>query len=314
MYEAVERNVRGTWILFVSFILLVAALGYVFGTLTNFGYPGAILATLLATAVAWASYYFSDQIILSISGAREVSRDDHPYLHNAVEGLAIAAGVPPPRVYLIDDSAPNAFATGRDPQHAAIVVTTGLLEKLDRLELEGVLAHEMSHIQNYDIRLATVATILVGTVALLSDWFLRGLRWGGGRGGRDEDGGGRGGSLVLIVVGVLLALLAPLIAQLMRLAISRQREFLADANGAMLTRYPEGLARALEKIGADRDPLRVANKATAHMYIVNPLHASGGRDNSLFDTHPPLAERVHRLREMAGAPPWEDKAATGRKD
>ncbi len=315
MYEAVERNIRGTWLLFVGFILVVAALGYVFGEFSDFGYPGAIVAALIAGAVAWASYYSSDRIILAISGAREASREDHPYLYNTVEGLAIAAGIPPPRVYLIDDSAPNAFATGRDPRHAAIAVTTGLLDKLDRLELEGVIAHEMSHIQNFDIRLATVAAVLVGTVALLSDWFLRSMRWGRRRGGRDEDGGGgRGGGGVLVLAGVVLALLAPLIAQLLRLAISRQREFLADANGVLLTRYPEGLATALEKIAADPDPLEVANKATAHMYIINPLHEWGGWANGLFDTHPPVAERVHRLREMAGVPPGEETAPAWRKD
>lgn len=307
MYEAVERNVRATWMLFVGFVLVVSGLGYVFGELTDFGYPGAIVAAIVAAAIAWASYYSSAAIVLGISGAREASREDYPYLYNSVEGLAIAAGIPPPRVYVIDDSAPNAFATGRDPEHAAIAVTTGLLDKLNRLELEGVLAHEMSHIQNYDIRLATVAAVLVGTVALLSDWFLRSMRWGWRRGGDDDDRGGRGsGGGLLVLAGVVLALLAPLIAQVMRLAISRRREFLADASGAMLTRFPEGLAHALEKIAADPDPLEVANKATAHMYIINPLREWGGWANGLFDTHPPVAERIRRLHEMALSPKRED--------
>lgn len=305
MYEAIEGNIRATWVVFVGFILAVAALGYVFGELTAFGYPGALIAAVVAAAVAWASYASSDAIVLGISGAREAPRDQYPYLYNAAEGLAIAAGIPPPRLYLIDDSAPNAFATGRDPQHAAIVVTTGLLDKLDRLELEGVLAHEMSHIQNYDIRLATIAAILVGTVALLSDWLLRSMRWGWRRGGDDERGGGRGSGL-LVLGGVVLAVLTPLIAQLMRLAISRRREFLADASGAMLTRYPEGLAHALEKIAADPDPLEAANKATAHMYIINPLREWGGWANGLFDTHPPVSERIRRLHEMAGSGPRKD--------
>jgi heat shock protein HtpX len=304
MYEAIEGNIRATWVLFVAFVLVAGALGYIFGALTDLGYPGAVIAVIAAAGVAWVSYYSSDAIVLGISGAREAPRERYPYLYNAAEGLAIAAGIPPPRLYLIDDSAPNAFAAGRDPRHAVIVVTTGLLDKLNRLELEGVLAHEMSHIQNYDIRLATVATILVGTVALLSDWLLRSMRWGWRR-GRGDDRGGRGGGL-LVLAGVALAIFAPVIAQVMRLAISRRREFLADASAAMLTRYPEGLAHALEKIAADPDPLEAANKATAHMYIINPLREWGGWANSLFDTHPPVAERIRRLYEMAGAVQRQD--------
>jgi heat shock protein HtpX len=266
MYDAVERNIRGTWLLFAVFVLVVVALGYAFGQLLDLGY---------------------------VSGAREAPRDQHPYLYNAVEGLAIAAGIPAPRVYLINDTAPNAFATGRDPQHAAVVVTTGLLEKLDRLELEGVLAHELSHVKNYDVRLATVASVLVGMVILLSDMFQRSMFWGRRRGSRE----GRGGSGLVVLVGLALAVLAPLFAQLLRLAISRNREYLADASAAMLTRYPEGLASALEKISADPEPLEAANKATAHMYIINPLREWGGYVNSLFNTHPPVEERVRRLRE-----------------
>lgn len=293
MYEAIERNVRATWVLFAGFVAVVVALGYLFGALLDLGYAGVVAAAILAAAGAWGSYYYSDQIVLSISGAREAPREQYPYLHNAVDGLAIAAGIPRPRVYLIDDTAPNAFATGRDPQHAAIVVTTGLLDKLDRLEMEGVLAHEMAHIQNYDTRLATLAAILVGTVALLSDWFLRSLRWGRRRGSRESSGAG-----LLVLAGVALAILAPLFAQLLRLAISRSREYLADASGAMLTRYPDGLASALEKISADPEPLEAANKATAHLYIINPLREWGGWANRLYDTHPPVEERIRRLREM----------------
>lgn len=293
MYEAIERNVRATWVLFAGFVAVVVALGYLFGALLDLGYAGVVAAAILAAAGAWGSYYYSDQIVLSISGAREAPREQYPYLHNAVDGLAIAAGIPRPRVYLIDDTAPNAFATGRDPQHAAIVVTTGLLDKLDRLEMEGVLAHEMAHIQNYDTRLATLAAILVGMVALLSDWFLRSLRWGRRRGSRESGGTG-----LLVLAGVALAILAPLFAQLLRLAISRSREYLADASGAMLTRYPDGLASALEKISADPEPLEAANKATAHLYIINPLREWGGWANRLYDTHPPVEERIRRLREM----------------
>ncbi|MBM3470243.1 MAG: M48 family metallopeptidase [Armatimonadetes bacterium] len=294
MYEAIESNVRRTWLLFAGFVVIVAALGFVFGELTGFGYAGVAVAAVLAVAGAWGSYYYSDRIVLSISGAREAPRERYPYLYNAVEGLAIAAGIPVPRLYLIEDSAPNAFATGRDPQHAAVAVTTGLLDKLDRLELEGVLAHEMAHVQNYDIRLATITAVLVGLVALMSDWLLRSMRLGRRRGGR--GGGGAQGALVL--AGILLALLAPLFAQLMRLALSRRREYLADASGAMLTRYPEGLAAALEKISADPEPLEVANKATAHLYIINPLREWGGWANGLFNTHPPVEDRVQRLRAM----------------
>lgn len=294
MYEAIESNVRRTWILFAGFVLIVAALGYIFGELTGFGYAGVAVAAVLAIAGAWGSYYHSDRIVLSISGAREAPRERYQYLYNSVEGLAIAAGIPVPRLYLIEDSAPNAFATGRDPQHATITVTTGLLDKLDRLELEGVLAHEMAHVQNYDIRLATITAVLVGLVALMSDWLLRSMRLSRRRGGR--GGGGAQGALAL--AGILLAVLAPLLAQLMRLALSRRREYLADASGAMLTRYPEGLAAALEKISADPEPLEVANKATAHLYIINPLREWGGWANGLFNTHPPVEDRVQRLRSM----------------
>lgn len=293
MYEAVERNIRGTRLLIGAFVLVVVALGYVLGRALELGPLAVVVAAVLAAAGAWGSYYHSDRLILSVSRAREAPREQYPYLYNTIEGLAIAAGIPPPRVYLIDDTAPNAFATGRDPAHAAIAVTTGLVEKLDRLELEGVLAHEMSHIKNYDIRLATLVSILTGVVVLASDIFQRSMLWGRRRGHR-----GRGGGGLMVLVGLVLAILAPLFAQLMRLAISRNREYLADASGAMLTRYPEGLASALEKISADPEPLEVASKATAHLYIVNPLREWGGRVNALFDTHPPIEERIRRLRDM----------------
>ncbi len=293
MYEAVERNIRGTRLLVAAFVLVVVALGYLLSQAFQLGPAAVVVAAVLAAAGAWGSYHHSDRLILSVSRAREAPREQYPYLYNAVEGLAIAAGIPAPRLYLIDDTAPNAFATGRDPAHAAIAVTTGLLEKLDRLELEGVLAHEMSHIKNYDIRLATLVTVLVGVVVLASDVFQRSMLWGRRRGHR-----GPGGSGLVVLAGLVLALLAPVCAQLMRLAIARNREYLADASGALLTRYPEGLASALEKISADPEPLEVASKATAHLYIINPLREWGGRINVLFDTHPPVEERVRRLREM----------------
>lgn len=278
------------------FVLLVIFLGFVFGQLMDLGYSGVFLATVIAVIMSRGSYYYSDKIVLAMSRARPVKKEEFPYLYNVIEGLSLAAGLPAPKMYVIDDSAPNAFATGRDPEHSAVVVTTGLLDKLNRIELEGVIAHEMSHIQNFDIRLMTLATVMVGIVALLSDWLLRSFWWGGRR--RNNDGGGPV-ALVLLLIGLVLAILAPLAAQLIKLAISRQREFLADASGAMLTRYPEGLASALEKISSDHEPLEAANKATAHLYIVNPLLEHGGRVNRLFETHPPIAERVGRLREMA---------------
>ncbi len=232
-------------------------------------------------------------MVLGISHAQLVDKKENPYLANVVEGLAIAAGVPTPKTYIIEDSAPNAFATGRNPENSAIAVTTGLLDKLNRLELEGVIAHEMSHIKNYDIRYATLVVVLVGTVALLSDWMRRSFFF---RGRRGRKGGAGGGMIILIAL--LLAILAPIVAQLIRLAISRQREYLADANGALLTRYPEGLASALEKISKDKEPLEAANKATAHLYIVNPLLEHRGKLNDLFSTHPPAEERIRRLRAM----------------
>jgi len=294
MYEQIERNVWVSRLLLGLFILLIAALGYVFGQVYDWGYLGLTAAAVVAAAGALGSYYYSDRVVLAISGAREVTHEEYPFLHNTVEGLALAAGLPKPRVYVIADSAPNAFATGRDPDHAALAVTTGVLEKLNRLELEGVVAHELAHIQHYDIRLSTLVVVLVGIVALVSDWFWRAGRVSGGRRSR---GGDRGGGPFLLLA-FLLALLAPLVAQLIRFAISRQREYLADAGGAMLTRYPEGLAAALEKLDADREPLEAANKATAHLYIVNPLKEWGGTINGLFNTHPPITERVRRLRGM----------------
>jgi heat shock protein HtpX len=298
MYDQIESNVRKSWVLLALFILLVVALGYVIGQLYDFGYLGVVFAAVFAAGSAWASYYYSDRIILTISRAREVTHEEQPYLHNTVEGLALAAGLPKPRLYLIEDTAPNAFATGRDPEHAVIAVTSGLVQKLNRLELEGVIAHEMAHIQHMDMRLSTLVAVLVGTVVLVSDWLLRSMRYAGGtRGGRSRRGGAP-----LAGIAVLLAIFAPLAAQLIRFAISRQREYLADAGGSMLTRYPEGLASALEKIAADQEPLEAANRATAHLYIVNPFKGITAGVQGLFNTHPPVEERVRRLRtSVAGA-------------
>lgn len=299
MYEHIRKNKLKSFLLTLFFVGLVFLLVWAFEQLTGWGKGGFILALVISVLSAAGSYYYSDKIVLAISKARPVSKEEYPYLYHTVEGLALAAGLPTPRCYIIDDTAPNAFATGRNPKHAVICVTTGLLQKLDRLELEGVIAHEMAHIKNYDVLLQTVAVVMVGLVALLSDWMLRSFWWGGGRRrGRQERSGGNAGTVILIVA-LLLAILSPIIAQLIQLAISRRREFLADADGAMLTRYPAGLASALRKIAADPEPLEVANKATAHLYIVNPLKNVGGKINRLFSTHPPVEERIAALEKMA---------------
>lgn len=296
MYEEIRRNRQASWLLIAGFVAFIVFVGYAFGELTYFGYGGVVIALIVALSMSYASFFYSDRIVLSMSGARAAEKREFPYLYNTVEGLAIAAGLPMPKLYVIDNPAPNAFATGRDPEHAAVAVTTGLIEKMDRLELEGVVAHEMSHVADYDIRVATLAAVLVGTIVLLSGWLRRSFFWGGMRRGRDRQGLGP----ILIVVGLLVAVLAPVAAQLLRLALSRRREYLADAQGAMLTRYPPGLASALRKLAALQGALP-ANEATAHLYIVSPLKAGDvtGRAGALFSTHPPLEERIKRLDEMS---------------
>jgi heat shock protein HtpX len=299
MYEQIARNKWKSFFLILFFLSWVFLLAWLFGELTGFGTQGLILAAIIAVASTFASYYYSDKIVLAMSRAKPVEKEDYPYLYNVVEGLAIAAGLPKPRCYIIDDTAPNAFASGRNPKNSVVVVTKGLLEKLNRVELEGVIAHEMSHIKNYDVLVQTLAVVMVGVVALLSDWILRSFFWGGGRRrGRTRRGKGGNAAAILIVAGLVLAALSPLIAQLIRFAISRKREFLADANGAFLTRYPPGLASALKKIAADTEPLEAANKATAHLYIVNPLKDSKGAVNNMFSTHPPVEARIAALEKM----------------
>jgi len=294
MYEQIASNKRRSALLVMFFFGLVAFLAWMLGEATGMGWVGFALAVVISMVMTLASYYASDSIVLAISRAKPARKEDYPHLVNVVEGLTIAAGLPqPPRCYIIDDSAPNAFAAGRNPQHAVICVTTGLLDKLDRAELEGVIAHEMSHIKNYDVRLQTLVVVMVGIVALLSDWILRGFFWGGRKRGK-----GGGGAAVFILIGLVLAVLSPLIARLIQFAVSRRREFLADADGALLTRYPPGLASALRKIAADVEPLEAANKATAHLYIVNPLKNVKGAVNRLFSTHPPVEERIAALEKM----------------
>lgn len=295
MYQQISENRIKTTLLFVGFFVFIIGLAWLIGYYYDLPWP---LPAAVAVSVVQAliSYYSGDKIALAVSGAKPITKADQPALYRMVENLAITAGLPKPAVYLIDDSAINAFATGRDPKHASIAVTTGVLERLANEELEGVLAHELSHVSNYDIRVSTITVVLVGTIALLSDLFLRSLWYGGRR--RDNEGGGQMQG-ILMLLALVLAILAPIIASLIQLAVSRKREYLADASGVLLTRYPEGLAQALEKIGADHEPLEVANKATAHLYIANPLKDYAGRINSLFSTHPPLKDRIRRLRKMA---------------
>ncbi|MFH1452425.1 MAG: zinc metalloprotease HtpX [Armatimonadota bacterium] len=298
MYNQIDSNKRNTAILMGLFLIFIIGLGFVFSYALESQWI-LIVAVIIAIVQVLVSYYYSDSITLAISGAKEVTHDDNKELYHLLENLCITAGLPQPKLYIINDSAPNAFATGRDPNHAIICVTSGLLEKMDKNELQGVLAHELSHIGNYDTRLMTIVVVLVGVVALLSDLFLRTMFWGGGR-RRSSSSGGGGAQAVIMIIAIVFAVLAPLIAMFIKLAISRKREYLADATGVSITRYPEGLASALEKISRDPEPLEAANKATAHLYIENPLkdHKKSWF-NSLFDTHPPAEERIKKLREMA---------------
>ncbi|MEM4390186.1 MAG: zinc metalloprotease HtpX [Candidatus Micrarchaeia archaeon] len=296
LWDEIAANKRKSWALVAIFVLFVAFLGFLFGYVLAGGIGGFLCLTfagILTILLAIMGYYNSAAIVLAVSRARPATKEEFPFLINAVEGLAIAAGIPAPRVFVMDDDAPNAFAVGRDPAHAAVCVTTGLLTRMNRLELEGVLAHEISHIRNYDVRFATLAVVLVGVVTMLSDVFMRSI-FRGGLSSRERRGGGA--FIFLVVLAVLFAILSPLFANLLRLALSRQREYLADASAAQLTRYPEGLASALEKMARESKRVEAATEATAPLYIVNPL--KGGLLGSLFSTHPPIEERIRRLRRM----------------
>lgn len=300
-FDEMRSNKRKSWALLFGFLVVFGAVGAIAGLLW-FGMDpmgagvGVFFALVVAGLYALIGMATGDKWILKMTGAHPVTKQEYPHLYHTVEGLAIAAGIPTPKAYVIEDSALNAFATGKDPEHASITVTTGLLKKLNRQELEGVVAHEMSHIKNYDVRFMMLVTILIGALTLISDFLLRSFLWGGMR-NRDSKGGQA--QIILIVVGLLLAILSPLIGQLIRMAISRKREYLADANGAALTRYPEGLAGALEKIKADPDPLvDKANKATAHLFISTPFRKKAGFVSKMFATHPPIDDRITRLREM----------------
>lgn len=297
IHDQIRANVRASFLYGFFLVVILAALGacivgYEAPEYWVYGAGGAALLGLLMAAVA---RFAGGSIVLAMSGAREATDLEHRVLNNVAEEMAIAAGIPPPRVMVIDDSAPNAFATGPDPAHATVVFTTGILEKLDRDELQGVMAHEIAHIRNYDIRFMTTVAMIAGLIPLLADGFRRMTWYGGGRRKRDD------GAIIFLIIGIVLSILAPIFAKLLELAVSRKREMLADATAAQLTRFPEGLARALEKISRDSDPLEAANHATQHMYIVNPFQKFGGKVSALFSTHPPTEERIRALRNLMGA-------------
>ncbi|TSC92244.1 MAG: Protease HtpX [Candidatus Berkelbacteria bacterium Licking1014_85] len=299
MYSQIDSNKQKTWFLIFFFLVFIIGLGWVF----SYAFDNS---SILYFAVGWSvfqaliSYFYSDKITLAISGAKELKRNESEKaleIHRLVENLSITAGLPKPKIYLIDDSAPNAFATGRDPKNASMALTTGIIDKLNKSELEGVISHELSHIGNYDIRVMTIVVVLVGIVALVSDWFLRWSFWNR----RSDDREGGQFQAIIMVIAIVLAILSPIIATLIQLAVSRKREYLADATGAMLTRYPAGLISALEKISHDREPLEVANKATAHLYIVSPFKNKQeivGWFSNLFNTHPAIKDRIKTLEKM----------------
>jgi heat shock protein HtpX len=304
-FREIDHNRRSSILLVAVVVVVLGALGGAIGYATGFGWGGVLVAVVVASLMSVGSYFAGDALVLASSGAREVDEAAPPEQYkqfvNVVEEMRLASGLPRPRLYVINDSAPNAFATGRDPQHASIAATSGLLEKLDREELQGVIGHEMSHVGNYDIRFTLLVGVLVGSIALLSDWFLRFTFWGGGRGSRDNDrGGGGGAAAILMVAALILAVIAPIIGRMVQLAVSRSRESLADASSVDLTRNPIGLARALARISSDQDVLEVANRATQHLYIVNPIKPFEKRASSLWDTHPPIGERIANLERIAG--------------
>ncbi len=312
MYEQIAKNKRRTFVLLFFFVALIALAALAFNFLLGFGAIGVAFAIVFAIAMAWGSYFYSDRVALAASRAKPADGPEFQRYHNLVEGLCIAAGLPKPRLYVVDDPAPNAFATGRNPKHAALAVTTGLLEMMNRVELEGVIAHELSHVKNYDILVSTVAVTAVGAIALLSDLGLR-FMWFGGRGDRRDSADSGGLGIILVILAFALLILAPFIALLMQFAMSRRRELLADASGVQLTRYPPGLVSALEKLKNDKAVVHHATRATAQMWIESPLERGSGegsedRDggtskkgswlNRAFDTHPPLDERIKILKEM----------------
>ena len=298
-WDRVSQNVFKTWLIMFFFSLFTVGIIYILGRGLGFDEIGGLglagIALIVAGIMNFVSYYWSDRIVLGISRAKPIKKEDSPEVYRLVENLCIASGLPLPKIYVLEDTAPNAFATGRNPKHAAIAFTTGILQKLNKQELEGVAAHELSHVGNRDTLVMTVVSVLVGTIALLSDWFLRAMLYGGHNRDRDSRA-----NTVMLLIALVAAILAPIVATLIQLAISRRREFLADASGVLLTRYPEGLASALAKISSDREPLEAANRGTAHLYIVNPLKGKDAKSwfANLFNTHPPIEERIKILRSM----------------
>jgi heat shock protein HtpX len=295
LYTEQSKNVRKTWIIFTLFLVIVIGVCYVFSQ--AYGNPAilyfGIIFSLLMNIIG---YWQSDKIVLAMAGAKPVEKEENRELYTTVENIAITAGLPLPKIYVINDPAPNAFATGRDKEHAVVAVTSGLLAMMSKTELEGVIAHELSHVGNRDMLLSTVVVVMVGLLTIVSDIFLRSMMWGGGR--RDDNEGGNNMQGIFMIVGIILAILSPVIALLMQLAISRKREYLADTDGALLTRYPEGLASALEKIGAYSQPMRRVSNATAHLFISDPFGKKLSGIHKLFMTHPPIEERIRILREM----------------
>ncbi len=294
LYQEISDNKRKTWILISLFTILIVAIGYLLGAWHGNPQFGIIVAVLISTIMTLVGYYKGDSVALAASGAKPIEKKDYPELYRLVENLAITAGLPTPKIYVIQDPAANAFATGRDPKHASVAVTTGLLSIMNKQELEGVLAHELSHIQNFDIRIMTIVVVLVGVVLLLSDMLLRSFFFR-----RSDSNSSSGGAGILMIIGIILAILSPVFAQLIKLAVSRSREYLADASGVLLTRYPEGLASALTKIAAQDLPLQKANHATAHLFLANPFDPHVTKKfEQLFSTHPPIEERIKRLNNI----------------
>jgi heat shock protein HtpX len=316
-YQQESANRRQSILLVIILTAVLATFGFVIGYALSGSWQGGIVALVIAIVISMLlssfSYFSGDSLVLSVSHAHEVDSTSAPQLMNVVQELAIAANLPMPRVYVIDDPAPNAFATGRDPRHASIAVTSGLLQKMDREELQGVIGHEMSHVRNLDTRFLLLVATLVGSIALLADFFLRFTFWGGmaGRRGRNNDSGGGVLVLIMFVVGLILAIVAPIIGALVQMAVSRQREYLADASSVELTRNPYGLERALANIASDREPLDVANRATQHLYIVNPLKKFGSKASGLMETHPPIVDRINRLRALSGEGPLDPQSSAG---
>ncbi|MBI4215473.1 MAG: M48 family metalloprotease [Parcubacteria group bacterium] len=291
MYSQITANKRKTWLLMLLFVIFILLTGSFVGRLTGYGYAGLVIAAIFSIIMTAVSYYSSDKIALWSAGAVKIQKEDNPYVYRMVENLCIASGLSVPQVHIIDDPSLNAFATGRDPGHASIALTTGIIKRLENEELEGVIAHELSHIKNYDIRLTTIIIGLIGVISILSDFALRHLFWNGG------DRENRNSHPFLMILGIILLIFAPLIAQLIQLAISRKREFLADASGALLTRYPQGLSNALKKISLYKEPMAKASTATAHLFFANPFGGAKSLAN-LFSTHPPIEQRIKALEEM----------------